>query len=63
MLLLDEMRAEFARFLAEDPQGRWRMDKALAHVVSLAYTKGVNDGLQRANQRSDRCPNHDSDAA
>jgi hypothetical protein len=35
-LMLDDMRAEFARFLASDPAARFRMDAALAHVVELA---------------------------
>ena len=44
-LLLDDIRAEFARFLAEDPAARFRMDAALAHVVTLAYQRGLDDGL------------------
>jgi len=43
-LLLDDIRAEFARFLAEDPAARFRMDAALAHVITLAYWAGVKDG-------------------
>lgn len=43
-LLLDTMREEFARFLAEDPAGRFRMDAALVHVVTLAYRAGIEDG-------------------
>ena len=45
-LMLDDMRAEFARFLAEDPKGRFRMDAALAHVVALAYRAGMDAGLR-----------------
>ena len=47
-LLLDEIRAEFARFLAEDPAARFRMDAALAHVVTLAYQAGLDDGMAAA---------------
>lgn len=43
-LMLDHMRAEFARFLADDPAGRFRMDRALAHVITLAYQHGLKDG-------------------
>lgn len=43
-LLLDDLRAEFARFLAEDPNGKHRMDAALAHIATLAYRKGLDDG-------------------
>ena len=45
-LMLDDMRAEFARFLAEDPAARFRMDAALAHVVTLAYQAGMADGAE-----------------
>lgn len=44
MLQLDDIRAEFARFLHNDPGGRWRMDAALARVVTLAYHQGLTDG-------------------
>ena len=44
MLLLDDMRAEFARFLYADSSGRWRMDKALGHVVKLAFESGIAAG-------------------
>lgn len=43
-LMLDTMREEFARFLAEDPAGRFRMDAALVHVVEIAYRAGIEDG-------------------
>jgi hypothetical protein len=43
-LMLDNIRAEFARFLADDPTARWRMDAALAHVVTIAYERGLDDG-------------------
>ena len=38
------MREEFARFLSEDPAGRFRMDAALAHVVEIAYRAGIEEG-------------------
>lgn len=47
-LLLDDMREEFARFLATNPAGRFRMDAALAHVVTLAYRAGMEDGKAAA---------------
>ena len=43
-LLLDDMRMEFAAFLAADPAARFRMDAALAHVVTIAYQCGLEDG-------------------
>lgn len=42
-LMLDDIRAVFARKLAEDPSARFSMDKALAHVVTLAYEAGLRD--------------------
>lgn len=47
-LLLDDMRAEFARFLTEDPAARFRMDAALAHVITVAYERGLVDGRAAA---------------
>lgn len=46
MLNLDDMRYEFAEFLGKDATARWRMDAALAHVITLAYYKGFKDGQQ-----------------
>ena len=46
--MLDEIRAEFARHLSEDPTGRWRMDAALARVVTMAYEQGLEDGRQES---------------
>lgn len=40
---LNDMRSEFAAHLAADP-GRFSMDVALAHVLRLAYERGVQDG-------------------
>lgn len=45
-LMLDNIRAEFARFLADDPNARFRMDAALAHVVTKAYQQGLDDGTR-----------------
>jgi len=44
MLMLDTMRAEFARFLSDNASTQFSMDKALAHVVTLAYERGLDDG-------------------
>lgn len=38
------MREEFARFLSEDPAGRFRLDAALVRVVEIAYRAGVEEG-------------------
>jgi len=46
LITLDDARAEFARFLSEDPQARWRIDAALAHVVRWAYRKGRDDAIR-----------------
>ena len=43
MLDLNKIREEFAAHLASDPT-RFRMDSALAHVVTLAYRQGIADG-------------------
>lgn len=50
--MLDEIRAEFARHLSEDPTGRWRMDAALAHVATMAYEKGLEDAKQEQQEKS-----------
>lgn len=42
MLDLNQIRREFADHLAADPT-RFRMDSALAHVVTLAYQQGIKD--------------------
>ncbi len=52
-LLLDDMRAEFARFLTEDPAARFRMDAALSHVVTVAYERGLADGRAAAAEQFD----------
>ena len=46
ILTLDDARAEFARFLADDPKARWRIDAALAHVVRWAYMRGRDDAVR-----------------
>jgi hypothetical protein len=50
-LMLDNMRAEFAHFLSDDPAGRYRMDKALAHVITKAYERGLDDGRRSHDTR------------
>lgn len=49
-LMLDTMRAEFARKLAEDPSVRFSMDKALQHVIRHAYECGLDDGRRDASR-------------
>lgn len=44
MILLDEAREKFSKFLAEDPTARWRLDAALAHVITWAFNKGLEAG-------------------
>lgn len=46
IITLDDARAEFARFLADDPKARWRIDAALAHVVRWAYMRGRDDAVR-----------------
>lgn len=43
-LYLDEIRSEFAKFLSENANVRFSLDKALAYVVEKAYQQGVEDG-------------------
>ena len=50
-LTLDEMREEFAKFLSSDPKARWRLDAALAHVVQIAYQRGLDDGAAQARKQ------------
>lgn len=52
MLDLNEVRREFSTHLAADPT-RWRMDSALAHVVTMAYRKGLEDGKAEAQKSPD----------
>jgi hypothetical protein len=52
-IMLDDMRAEFARFLTEDPAARFRMDAALAHVITTAYEHGLDDGKAAESERAD----------
>ena len=42
-LMLDDMRREFAQHLAAQPAARFSMDKALVHVLALAYAAGAQD--------------------
>ncbi len=50
-LYLDDIRKEFAEQLASNSSVRFSMDKALAHVVTLAYQRGIED----AEKRSTKC--------
>ena len=43
MLDLDAIRAEFAAHLAANSGQRWRLDASVAHVVEIAYRKGLED--------------------
>lgn len=52
-IMLDDMRSEFARFLTEDPAARFRMDAALAHVITIAYEHGLDDGKASERERAD----------
>lgn len=47
MLVLDDARKEFSKFLAENPEAKWRLDAALAHVITWAYSKGYSDGIEK----------------
>ena len=63
MLLLDDMREAFATFLTTNSRARWRMDAALAHVVTLAYQQGIKDGKKDSVEISNRKPaSFDSDS-
>lgn len=45
-LSLDDMREEFANFLFNNGCGtKFVLDKALAHVVSIAYRRGYDEGV------------------
>lgn len=51
-LMLDDMRAEFARFLAGDPAARFRMDAALAAARqsvanALPLITAASEGVRR----------------
>lgn len=46
MLDLETLRAEFARYLADNKETRWGMDAALMHVCRMAYEAGVINGRQ-----------------
>ena len=45
MIDLNNVRKEFAAFISSDP-GRFRMDAALAHVVTMAYQQGIKDARE-----------------
>ena len=46
MLLLDDLREQFATFLLANAKAKFRMDAALVHVVTLAYEQGLKDGAK-----------------
>ena len=46
MLLLDDIREQFATFLLANAKAKFRMDAALVHVVTLAYEQGLKDGAK-----------------
>ena len=50
-LYLDDIRKKFAEHLTSNSSTRFSMDKALAHVVTLAYQRGIED----AEMRSTKC--------
>lgn len=54
MLDLNKIRKEFAEFLSQDPRARWRMDAALAHVVEIAYRRGIEDGKAEIIERQEQ---------
>lgn len=43
MLDLNQVRAEFAEYLASNANKRHSLDAALMHVVEAAYQKGMAD--------------------
>ena len=59
MLLLDELRHQFAEFLLTDPKAKWRMDSALIHIITIAYEQGLQDGRMgnHATQSGDEAAN------
>ena len=44
MLDLNQLRAEFSRYLNENTATRWGLDAALMHVCRLAYEHGLREG-------------------
>ncbi len=50
-LYLDDVRKMFADFLVEHSSHRFSLDKDLAHVVTYAYQRGIED----AEKRSTKC--------
>lgn len=43
MLDLNQVRADFAQYLASNANKRHSLDAALMHVVEQAYQKGISD--------------------
>lgn len=44
MIDINQIRADFARYLAEHAATRHSLDAALMHVVERAYQQGIRDG-------------------
>lgn len=47
MLDLNDIRAQFAAFLASNANKRNSLDAALMHVVEQAYQRGIADGIEQ----------------
>lgn len=48
MIDINQIRADFAAYLAEHAATRHSLDAALMHVVGAAYRKGLEDGMAAA---------------
>jgi hypothetical protein len=46
MIDLNDIRAQFAAFLASNANRRHSLDAALMHVVEQAYQRGMEDGKE-----------------
>jgi len=46
MLDLNQMRAEFSKYLVEHTHTRWGLDAALMHVCRLAFEAGLREGAR-----------------
>jgi len=63
MLDLNQVRADFAGYLAGNASKRHSLDAALMHVVEAAYQKGLNDALQVPAVLRDAIPDVDGTLA
>ncbi len=57
MLLLDDLRKEFAEHLSADPAKRFALDQTFAHCLELAYRQGLRDGQFMARAFDERATN------